>query len=164
LHFWKVAMVMVAVNPLGVGPRNFDANYHRYDFLLGKFGFNRSVHSSHFQVLAEFGYAAAAIWISMFAYAIWIGVRTRRFSKKAPGLSDDERYFYFTTSNALLASMAAFLVGGSFIALALNDLTWYTFAAVAAVDRLAARHVAVPAQVPSAPPMVEAYERRAARA
>jgi hypothetical protein len=32
--------------------------------------------------------------------------------------------------------MVGFLVGGSFLALALNDVTWLTFGMVAAVDRL----------------------------
>ena len=32
--------------------------------------------------------------------------------------------------------MVAFIVGGSFIALALNDLTWVTFAILAALDLL----------------------------
>jgi hypothetical protein len=34
--------------------------------------------------------------------------------------------------------VAGFLVGGSFLSSALNDLTWLTFALVAALDRLAA--------------------------
>ena len=35
-------------------------------------------------------------------------------------------------------SMTAFLAGGSFIALGLNDLSWLTFGVVAALDRLTA--------------------------
>ena len=44
------------------------------------------------------------------------------------------------SANALLVSLVAFIVGGSFIALSLNDLTWYTFALVAALDRLSVAH------------------------
>jgi hypothetical protein len=32
--------------------------------------------------------------------------------------------------------MTSFVVGGAFLSLALNDLTWLTFAMVAAMDRL----------------------------
>jgi hypothetical protein len=43
----------------------------------------------------------------------------------------------FTTyGNALIASLSAFLVGGSFISMALNDLTWLTFAVIASLDRI----------------------------
>ena len=42
----------------------------------------------------------------------------------------------FTCANALMTSMSGFIVGGSFLALALNDLTWLTFALVAALDRI----------------------------
>jgi hypothetical protein len=45
---------------------------------------------------------------------------------------------FTSAANALIAAMAAFLVGGSFVAMALNDLTWLTFALVAALDRVSA--------------------------
>jgi hypothetical protein len=45
----------------------------------------------------------------------------------------------FTMANGLMASMVAFLVGGTFIALALNDVTWLTFALVASLDRISAQ-------------------------
>jgi putative inorganic carbon (HCO3(-)) transporter len=136
LHFWQVALRMVADNPLGVGLRNFDHAYDQYDFLAGEFGFGRSVHSSHFQALAEMGYLGAALWILLFVYAFIVAFRVRRFGGRS-GLAPDEARFYTTTGNALIVSMTAFLVGGAFIALVNNDLTWYTFGIVAAVDRIA---------------------------
>ncbi len=136
LHFWQVALRMVADNPLGVGLRNFDHAYDRYDFLAGEFGYGRSVHSSHFQALAETGYVGAFLWVSLFVCAIFIALRIRRFGSTS-GLAPDEMRFYTTMGNALVVSMTAFLVGGAFIALVNNDLTWYTFGMVAAVDRLA---------------------------
>jgi hypothetical protein len=39
-----------------------------------------------------------------------------------------------------MVSMVAFLVGGAFISLSLNDLTWLTFALVSALDRLSLQH------------------------
>ena len=46
--------------------------------------------------------------------------------------------FYSTFANGLMASIVAFLVGGAFLAQALNDLNWMTFALVAILDRLSA--------------------------
>lgn len=138
LHFWQVALRMVGDNPFGVGMRNFDNAYDRYDFSGGEFGHGRSVHSSHFQALAEMGYLGALIWISIFTCAFFCAWRIRRCGG-TKGLEPDEARFYTTTGNALIVSMAAFIVGGGFIALVNNDLTWYTFGIVAAVDRIASR-------------------------
>ena len=142
LHFWNVALIMAEENPLGVGLWNYETAFDRYDFLHGRFGTERSVHSSHLQVLAETGYAGALVYTLLFAWATVIALRVRRRAR-APGMSADEARFLRTTANALLASMAAFIVGGSFIAMALNDLTWLTFAAFGALDRLS-----VPAESP----------------
>jgi O-antigen ligase len=130
---------MAAANPLGVGLKGFDSAFDRYDFLNGQFGTHRSVHSSHFQVLAENGFDGAAIWIGLFGYSIYLLFRIRRRAK-TDDIPEDERYFLRTSANALLMSQAAFIVGGSFIALSLNDLTWYTFAMVASLDRLSLSH------------------------
>jgi putative inorganic carbon (HCO3(-)) transporter len=135
LHFWRVAVNMAKDHPLGIGLRNFESAYDRYDFLDGKYGIGRAVHSSHFQVLAETGFAGAAVYLTMFGYAFIVALRVRSRSKD-PSLAPDMQRFLFTSANALMASMAAFLVGGSFIALALNDITWYTFALVASLDRI----------------------------
>jgi probable O-glycosylation ligase (exosortase A-associated) len=149
LHFWQVAEDMAIDRPFGVGLRNFEAAYDKYDFLDGAFGRRRSVHSSHFQVLAELGFPGAAIWFGLLAYSFWVGLKVRRRAL-ASGLETAEQRFDFTMANALLASQSAFVVGGAFIALALNDLTWITFALFASLDRLS-RHPAVkPVEVPTA--------------
>jgi putative inorganic carbon (hco3(-)) transporter len=140
LHFWQVAIDMVRENPLGVGLFNFQPAYDHYDSSGGAYGTERSVHSSHFQVLAETGFAGAALWCVMFVVAIWKSLRVRNRARQLPEQSED-RHFLFTMANALLVSMVGFLVGGAFLALALNDLTWLTFALVAALDRLSARMV-----------------------
>ena len=134
-HFWRVALDMALDHPLfGVGLRGYDSAYDRYDFLNGRYGLGRSVHSSHFQVLAETGIAGAVLWVWLFGYAYLIVARVRARSRGL--MSAEESRFFFTMANAVIASMTAFLVGGSFIALALNDLTWLTFVLVVALDRL----------------------------
>ena len=137
LHFWQVAVVMSADNPLGVGLWNYEAAYDRYDFSHGRFGTRRSVHSSHLQVLSETGYIGALVYASLFVWALFIALRVRARAR-LPHVSEDDARCYRTTANAVLASMAAFVVGGSFIAMALNDLTWMTFAVLASLDRISA--------------------------
>jgi O-antigen ligase len=141
LHFWKVAVIMAQNRPFGVGLRNYEAAYDTYDFSNGAFARGRSVHNSHFQVLAELGFPGAAIWILLFLCAFGLTLRVRARSKR-PELTPEEQYFFFTASNALTVSMVGFLVGGSFVASALNDVTWLTFALVAAIDRLSAQALA----------------------
>jgi putative inorganic carbon (HCO3(-)) transporter len=138
LHFWRVAITMAADRPFGVGLRNFDYAYDRYDFSNGAFGSKRAVHNSHFQVLAELGYAGAIIWIVQFALAFWFALRVRRRSR-TPGLAPEISRFFLTVANGLICSMVGFIVGGTFIALALNDLTWITFGVLAALDRVSSQ-------------------------
>ena len=137
LHFWRVALDMVADHPLGVGLWNYEYAYDQYDTSGGAYGTFRAVHSSHFQVLAEQGYLGALIYFLMFVLAFKAALRVRR---RARGdLSPEDKVFALAASTALMASMAAFLVGGAFVAMAQNDLTWLVFALVAALDRITAR-------------------------
>jgi putative inorganic carbon (HCO3(-)) transporter len=134
-HFWRVATRMGMSNTFGVGLRQYEAAYDKYDFLFGRFGRQRAVHSAHFQVFAELGFLGAAVWLAMFGYAFFACLRVRARSRLAH-LQPDDAHVLFTLANALLTSMTGFVVGGAFLALALNDLTWLTFAMVAALDRL----------------------------
>jgi len=135
LHFWKVAITMAVRHPLGVGARNYEYTYDAYDTTNGAYGRQRAVHSSHFQVLAEMGLCGAIVWILLFAVSFRIAFRIRRRAWTA-GLPADDHRFLFTMANALIVTQTGFLVGGAFLALAFNDLTWLTFALVAALDRL----------------------------
>jgi probable O-glycosylation ligase (exosortase A-associated) len=138
LHFWNVAISMAISNPLGVGLFNYESNYDRYDTSGGEFGQRRAVHSSYFQVLAETGFAGAAVYGWMLAYSMVLTLRIRRRAH-SPGLSTSESRFLETSANALAASMVGFMGAGAFIALALNDLTWLTFALIASLDRLSVK-------------------------
>jgi putative inorganic carbon (hco3(-)) transporter len=136
-HFWRVAGDMAIAHPLGIGLRNFNETYDQYDTLAGRYGTARSVHSSHLQVLAENGFDGAAVWIFLFVSSYRTLWRIRR-DARAEARPADAR-FLSTMSGALMVSMTAFLVGGSFIAMSLNDLTWLTFGLVIALDRLAVK-------------------------
>jgi O-antigen ligase len=135
-HFWQVGLQMALARPLGVGLRQYESAYDDFDFLYGRFGKGRAVHSAHVQVLAELGFVGAAIWAGLFAYAAYacVRIRAQSFDER---LSAAERQFLFTTANGLLVSMFSFVVGGAFLSAALNDITWLTFALVAALHRVA---------------------------
>ena len=57
-HFWQVGINMGLSNAFGVGLRQYEAAYDQYDFLHGRFGSKRAVHSAHVQVFAEQGILA----------------------------------------------------------------------------------------------------------
>lgn len=134
LHFWQIAVAMAADRPLGLGLNNYPRAYDRYDPANGAFGRQRSVHSSHFQVLAEVGYTGAAIWVMLHGGVLWFLWRVRSAAGKCG--NSDTRRFYTTAANGLIASEVAFLVGGAFLAQALNDLNWMMVAFTVSLDRL----------------------------
>jgi O-antigen ligase len=140
-HFWEVAVDMAIDHPLGIGLNNYEYLYDAYDSTDGLYGRARAVHNSFLEVLAEAGFAGAAIWLFMFATALLKCWRIRQHAARSDLPSEDQRFFA-TYANAMIASMAGFTVAGSFIALALNDLTWLTFAFVAALDRLSVNALA----------------------
>lgn len=161
LHFWKVAVEMAIDRPLGVGLFNYADVYDQYDFLQGRYGRGRAVHSSHFQVLAELGFLGAFVWVGLFGRSTLRLLKIRRWAAAAlkEKKDDDTARFYVSMTTACLASMAGFVVGGSFIALALNDLTWFTFAFVACLDRLAAKDGFAAVQKRAARPVAHVVAR-----
>ena len=145
-HFWAVGVRMVEDNPLGIGLRQYEQAYDKYDFSNGRYGHQRAVHNSHVQVLAEIGYPGAIVWTGMFMFAFFTCFRVRKRSLDE-SLDPQFRRFLWTTANGLIVSMFAFIVGGSFLSLALNDITWLTFGMVGALGRVAA--AAKPVEVPA---------------
>jgi O-antigen ligase len=138
IHFWRVAIDMVSAYPLGIGLFNYEELYDRFDFTQGAFGTKRSVHSSHMQVLAETGFLGAIVYGCVFCFAFGRSWRIRQRSRQR-NLSPEDQRLFFTGGNALIVSMTAFIVGGGFVAMALNDLTWLTFALVTSLDLISAR-------------------------
>ena len=146
-HFWQVGIVMATNKPLGVGIKQYEAAYDRYDFLHGRYGHKRAIHNAHLQVLAELGFFGLFVWILMFAYAYYACMRVRARAADER-LRPPLRRFLTTAANGLMASMAGFLIGGSFLSLAYNELTWLTFAMVAALDRLSVQAAEAPETEP----------------
>jgi len=138
LHFWRVAVAMAMDHPLGVGLFNFESAYDSYDRTYGAFGSHRSVHSSHFQVLAETGFLGLAAFEGLLLYSIVCALRIRRRSY-TPNLDPADAQLFLSAANGLIASTTAFVIGGAFVAMALNDLTWMLLSMVASLDLISAR-------------------------
>jgi probable O-glycosylation ligase (exosortase A-associated) len=138
LHFWRTALKISADYPTGIGLWNFADRYDEYDSSGGQYGPKRAVHNSHLQVLTETGWAGALFWVFLFVVAFRICLRVRR---QAHEQTTPEAHLYLTVANATLASMVGFLVGGMFVSMALNDLTWLTFGLVASLDRVSRQPV-----------------------
>ena len=139
LHFWRVALHMAADRPLGVGLWNFESTYDQYDSSGGEYGTHRAVHNSHLQVLTETGWLGALCWAALFVTAFSLAIRARH---RAALMDPDHARLTIAMANGLIASMAGFLVGGTVVSMAYNDLTWLTFALVASLDRLSCEFVA----------------------
>ena len=134
-HFWATAFEMAKDHTLGVGPGCFPRFYNIYDTSDGQFGYFRSVHSSHFQVLAEIGFFGALIWILLFIVSLKKLWSIRKDSKRNM-VNNDNYKFYFLLSNGLICSIVVFLFGGSFYEYAYNDLIWLSWCLVIATERL----------------------------
>ena len=141
LHFWRVAFSMAGDHPLGVGLKNYEANFNRYDSSYGAFGWDRDVHSTHLQALVETGYLGFVCYVGLLWMSVGLLLRIRKRAAH-PALTPVESRFATTMANALLASTAAFVVGGTFNSLLINELNFYSFALVAALDRLTRQMVA----------------------
>ncbi len=137
-HFWATAERMAQSNTFGVGIGCYKARYDSYDRSGGRYGSTRSVHSSHYSVLAETGYPGALVWLLLLTatYATLLRVRSRAARLR---LVDTGQHFHFRLSNALIASLTVFVAGGSFYEMAYNDYTWLIFAMTIAMSRLQLR-------------------------
>lgn len=133
-HFWRIAFEIAKDHPLGIGTGCYKAYYSRYDPTRGLYGFNRSVHSSHFQVLADVGFPGILVWFTLFLVSFRKLWAIRKASKK--NLAECERSrFYFNISNALICTMATFFIGGSFYEYAYNDIIWLLWGMVVVLER-----------------------------
>jgi putative inorganic carbon (hco3(-)) transporter len=155
LHYWQVAVQMARENPFGVGLKNYQARYDQYDSSNGRFGTSRSVHSTYFQVLAETGFLGLFVFLALLGYSFKAALRVRARSKD-PRLEPEIARTLFTTSNAMIASMTAFVIGGAFLGQALNDLNWFTLGIVSAMDIMSARLCAQEGEAPQKAPRTPA--------
>lgn len=141
-HFWRAAAKMAQAYPIGVGPGCYREYYDLFDDSNGKFGRNRDVHSSHFQVLAEAGYLGLIIWFSLFFFSYLRLLKLRKIIKRHAKQLENP-LFYTQLCNAIICSMTVCLVGGSMYALAFNDLIWLNFGITIVLTKLVNKEVSL---------------------
>jgi putative inorganic carbon (HCO3(-)) transporter len=134
-HFWKTAVAMADDNPLGVGIGCYPSYYGLYDSSAGQYGHFRSVHSSHFQILAEVGYLGLFIWFLMFLIALYKLLSIRKRLIKNLKNRDAESDFLLHLSISLFACLIVFLAGGAFYEFAHNEITWIVLILISVVDK-----------------------------
>ncbi len=119
LEAWKAAIRMAAAHPLtGVGLNNYVANYYEYSDWWE--GFAKAVHSTWFSVLAEGGFIAFGIFITLIVSVFRITARAVRMcSPQATGAAYNANAYGM--AQAIQAGMAGFVVSGTFLT---NGFTW----------------------------------------
>ncbi len=135
-HFWDTAKIMVKANPGGVGIGCFPNYYNSYDTSNAFFGSYRSVHSSHFQILSETGYAGFFFWALVFIVSFFklLSIRKKCLNDKLEGKDDNK--FYLSLSISVFCSLLIFVAGGSFYEFSHNEITWASFAVLIAIEKL----------------------------
>jgi probable O-glycosylation ligase (exosortase A-associated) len=121
LHFWYIARMMADAKPLiGVGFDGFSQSYEEYNGPDGEFGGERAVHSVWFGLLADMGYPGLMLFVLLLADTLWSCWRvSSRFR------NDPERRDLRVYANALMTSIVAFAVGGTFLSYQYNEMIWH---------------------------------------
>jgi O-antigen ligase len=121
IHFWRVALRMASDHPLlGIGHNAYNAAYDRYDFSLGAYGQNRSVHSVWFGILSELGVPAFLVYLLILGCAIG-GCQRVAMRAKRGVVSPSLGLFAL----ALQTSFCVLVVGGTFVPWQYMEMLWH---------------------------------------
>jgi len=134
-HFWNTARDMTKDHFYGVGVGCYGYYYNIYDKSEGQYGRSRSVHSSHFGVLAELGYMGFCLWIFLFLKTYFNFWKIRQHARDSRTTSVKARFF-FNLSNAMIAAQTTFIIGGTFYEMSYNYFIWLIFVITVVADRL----------------------------
>ncbi|MDP6954974.1 MAG: putative O-glycosylation ligase, exosortase A system-associated, partial [Planctomycetota bacterium] len=141
LQAWGVAWTMIKDNPvMGVGFNRFQENYARYDPVIVTDemaeGRTRVAHNSYLQIWAEGGSIAFGLYLLLIVLSFTDLWRLRRRARR--------RYYsswILSYTSMLEASMAAFLVGSTFLNRAHFDLFYHYVAVILVFTVLARRQM-----------------------
>lgn len=139
--FWNIAYEIAKDNIFGVGAACYNSFYNTYDTTAGYYGYFRTVHSSHFEVLAEAGFMGAFVWLCLFIIAFKKCLYVRKaFAKEKKNKASAK--LYFVTANMCLAIMVTFFIGGSFYAMSYTPIIWLTFGMIVSLEHMTRRKMA----------------------
>lgn len=154
VRIWEAAARIAIARPLTGG--GFRAVY--FQDIVDRYIPNvraRSVHSIYFEVLGEHGFAVFGLWLGMIGTAIFY---TLRISRLARGRADLR--WAGDLARMSQVSIAAYLVGGTFLSLAYWDGFWTLGVVLGATHLLVRQAVTAPVGADAARPVtVEANWR-----
>jgi probable O-glycosylation ligase (exosortase A-associated) len=134
---WKTAMNMTVANPIvGVGYDMFQWNYRFYASGMEHEG-RRVAHNAYFQVMAECGIPALAMYLFLIFATIRSLWKLRRDAQKLYHSS-----WIINYATMFETTMIAFVVGSTFLNRATFDLLYHFFAIVIAFELIARREMA----------------------
>jgi putative inorganic carbon (hco3(-)) transporter len=139
--FWGIAYEIAKDNVLGVGAACYNSFYNYYDTTDGYYGLYRTVHSSHFEVLAETGFLGILVWLYLFILGFKKCLRIRKIFLKERHKKSSSR-LYFLTANMCLAILVTFFIGGSFYAMSYTPIIWLTFGIIVSLEHMTKRKLA----------------------
>lgn len=147
-HFWQVALVMAQAHPFfGIGFNAYNKAYDAYDFLQGRYGHMRSVHSSPLGVTGELGYLGLALYVLLLLCAFRSCSRVSKLVTSYPDLLHLK-----STAMALRSGLSVFLIAGSFLPFQYNEMLWHYIFLSFTLDQVA--HQAALEAIKGPPPPI----------
>lgn len=138
LYAWEAAFRMAVANPFtGVGLDNFYANYFFHSPHWD--GLNHAVHSTWFGVLAEAGFLGFSIFVSLVFITARRSIRSEAASRAFEETHNRDAAWIATSREALLASLAGFVVSGTFLTQGFIWPFYILLALIVAADRISPR-------------------------
>jgi O-antigen ligase len=133
VHFWNVAVLMAARNPLvGVGHNGFQAAYNEYDTSDGSFGSQRSVHSMWFGIVSELGYPGLLIFLLIFVRCLVACCRVRRKCS-----THSMEPFLGACAIGVETGLIAAAAGGTFLTFQYIEILWHFFGLSIVMEKIA---------------------------
>ncbi|BBK35930.1 membrane protein [Allostella sp. ATCC 35155] len=118
LHAWQAAIRMALARPFtGVGIDNYVQNYFYYSDWWE--GFAKAVHSTWFSVLAEGGFIAFAVFVTLIVSTMRSALRSVR--QLAPVEGHPHSPPAYAMAQAIVAGIVGFIVSGTFLT---QGFTW----------------------------------------
>jgi probable O-glycosylation ligase (exosortase A-associated) len=135
IEAWKLAWRIAIDRPFtggGFGVINHKTLYDKY---YAEAGIRTGVHSAYFEVLAESGFVAFSVFISLLFFSLLTLRKIRRRIRRFP-----DAHWVANICNMLEISIIAYGVCGAFLELASFDLIYHLVAAVMIIRLLAEQH------------------------
>lgn len=128
INAWKTSWYVFLDYPVfGVGPNNLAAVFRRYSPEVDQF---RVAHNAYFQVLAESGFPALALFLAAIGAALW---RMERLRKATP------LRWVEVQARMLQVSIAAYMTGSLFLNTAYNEVIYHLIALTVCLEIVAAQ-------------------------